>query len=153
MMVPFECLWMHAFGSAPSLVLVRGLPPFFTSCNVVQCCGNALQGDLLRCIKEYCTNSGIPENQRILRVDVPQWVPDELLAAPRAHPSAAPHTVDGRAGHVDADPQQQQEEAGGNVILQAPGEGHGGGKGVSTCLLYTSPSPRDRTRARMPSSA
>ena len=24
---------------------------------------------------------------------------------------------------------------------------------VSTCLLYTSPSPRDRTRSRMPSSA
>ena len=26
-------------------------------------------------------------------------------------------------------------------------------KEVSTCLLYTSPSPRDRTRSRMPSSA
>ena len=25
--------------------------------------------------------------------------------------------------------------------------------GVYTCLLYTSPSPRDRTRSRMPSSA
>ena len=25
--------------------------------------------------------------------------------------------------------------------------------GVITCLLYTSPSPRDRTRSRMPSSA
>ena len=25
--------------------------------------------------------------------------------------------------------------------------------GCSTCLLYTSPSPRDRTRSRMPSSA
>ena len=24
---------------------------------------------------------------------------------------------------------------------------------VNTCLLYTSPSPRDRTRSRMPSSA
>ena len=24
---------------------------------------------------------------------------------------------------------------------------------ISTCLLYTSPSPRDRTRSRMPSSA
>ena len=28
-----------------------------------------------------------------------------------------------------------------------------GATGVSTCLLYTSPSPRDRTRSRMPSSA
>ena len=25
--------------------------------------------------------------------------------------------------------------------------------GILTCLLYTSPSPRDRTRSRMPSSA
>ena len=28
-----------------------------------------------------------------------------------------------------------------------------GGAGANTCLLYTSPSPRDRTRSRMPSSA
>ena len=26
-------------------------------------------------------------------------------------------------------------------------------KGIKSCLLYTSPSPRDRTRDRMPSSA
>ena len=26
-------------------------------------------------------------------------------------------------------------------------------RGYDTCLLYTSPSPRDRTRSRMPSSA
>ena len=26
-------------------------------------------------------------------------------------------------------------------------------EGLRTCLLYTSPSPRDRTRSRMPSSA
>ena len=30
------------------------------------------------------------------------------------------------------------------------GGGHAGGQ---VCLLYTSPSPRDRTRSRMPSSA
>ena len=29
----------------------------------------------------------------------------------------------------------------------------GGAPGVHSCLLYTSPSPRDRTRSRMPSSA
>ena len=28
-----------------------------------------------------------------------------------------------------------------------------GGESYYTCLLYTSPSPRDRTRSRMPSSA
>ena len=27
------------------------------------------------------------------------------------------------------------------------------GTNIGTCLLYTSPSPRDRTRSRMPSSA
>ena len=27
------------------------------------------------------------------------------------------------------------------------------GRGICDCLLYTSPSPRDRTRSRMPSSA
>ena len=30
---------------------------------------------------------------------------------------------------------------------------HGDSCGAVTCLLYTSPSPRDRTRSRMPSSA
>ena len=31
--------------------------------------------------------------------------------------------------------------------------GHGAIVGIDSCLLYTSPSPRDRTRSRMPSSA
>ena len=31
-------------------------------------------------------------------------------------------------------------------------DGHSS-SGICTCLLYTSPSPRDRTRSRMPSSA
>ena len=35
---------------------------------------------------------------------------------------------------------------GGNLLLAAPDTEY-------TCLLYTSPSPRDRTRSRMPSSA
>ena len=30
---------------------------------------------------------------------------------------------------------------------------HGGAASMKGCLLYTSPSPRDRTRSRMPSSA
>ena len=36
----------------------------------------------------------------------------------------------------------------GNVKIQAQASG-----AIYTCLLYTSPSPRDRTRSRMPSSA
>ena len=36
-----------------------------------------------------------------------------------------------------------------SFITGLPPEKHG----VDSCLLYTSPSPRDRTRSRMPSSA
>ena len=39
------------------------------------------------------------------------------------------------------DLQTQLEEAGGQLVIR------------TGCLLYTSPSPRDRTRSRMPSSA
>ena len=39
------------------------------------------------------------------------------------------------------------------VRLDAPGSATLTGKPVRPCLLYTSPSPRDRTRSRMPSSA
>ena len=46
------------------------------------------------------------------------------------------------------EPQFENEERGRVIAnrLQLP-------EGVSICLLYTSPSPRDRTRSRMPSSA
>ena len=47
--------------------------------------------------------------------------------------------------------------AGGFVFTQTAGPASGSPFGVGTttitCLLYTSPSPRDRTRSRMPSSA
>ena len=40
------------------------------------------------------------------------------------------------------------------VVMNPVDHPHGGGEGkTSGCLLYTSPSPRDRTRSRMPSSA
>ena len=44
------------------------------------------------------------------------------------------------------------------TIVMGPGRPRGGGRAYRatvfiTCLLYTSPSPRDRTRSRMPSSA
>ena len=37
--------------------------------------------------------------------------------------------------------------------LDQPGVGDAGGLNVYVCLLYTSPSPRDRQKSRMPSSA
>ena len=39
------------------------------------------------------------------------------------------------------------------VIVLAHGMGEHSGRYIHICLLYTSPSPRDRTRSRMPSSA
>ena len=41
---------------------------------------------------------------------------------------------------------------GGGYVEGAPKKTRQG-TGAHTCLLYTSPSPRDRTRSRMPSSA
>ena len=38
-------------------------------------------------------------------------------------------------------------------LVQAPGGPIETRDAVAACLLYTSPSPRDRTRSRMPSSA
>ena len=48
-----------------------------------------------------------------------------------------------RAGyrHIDTASAYHTEEAVGRAVA------------ASSCLLYTSPSPRDRTRSRMPSSA
>ena len=40
----------------------------------------------------------------------------------------------------------------GTEICVVKAQIHAGGRGKG-CLLYTSPSPRDRTRSRMPSSA
>ena len=39
------------------------------------------------------------------------------------------------------------------IVAGAAGLAFGGPEQVYICLLYTSPSPRDRTRSRMPSSA
>ena len=52
----------------------------------------------------------------------------------------------------------QQTEAGGSVVVvmdpsSEPEAGFDPAYGWGACLLYTSPSPRDSTSARMPSSA
>ena len=44
-------------------------------------------------------------------------------------------------------------EMGSDGLAVAAHPAHQGQRFVSTCPLYTSPSPRDRTRTRMPSSA
>ena len=56
-------------------------------------------------------------------------------------------------------PAQKVNRAGRNkarkIVMKAGGTAKVAGKDVhhKNCLLYTSPSPRDRTRSRMPSSA
>ena len=54
------------------------------------------------------------------------------------------HTSDGQP----AQPQSSQPEQGGY-----PNVGSSGMNTANTCLLYTSPSPRDQSTSRMPSSA
>ena len=41
----------------------------------------------------------------------------------------------------------------GNTTMKQVGSSNGMGKVYISCLLYTSPSPRDRQKSRMPSSA
>ena len=72
---------------------------------------------------------------------------DELQ---RVHFWRQPDGAGERSLLCDDEPQRptraEQEAAGG-------GTSDGGGAQAQACLLYTSPSPRDRTRSRMPSSA
>ena len=60
----------------------------------------------------------------------------------------------------DGSEDRQIEIDSGHTVLEAAllndiklNHNCGGVCACSTCLLYTSPSPRDRTRSRMPSSA
>ena len=41
----------------------------------------------------------------------------------------------------------------GKIVLEQYGKGYSETDFVTSCLLYTSPSPRDKTPSRMPSSA
>ena len=41
----------------------------------------------------------------------------------------------------------------GEVVAVGPGEPNDNGEKIKPCLLYTSPSPRDKRQSRMPSSA
>ena len=59
-----------------------------------------------------------------------------------------PRFIDELARLADAD-----DEAPDEGVIETDGEAALGRGRIMTCLLYTSPSPRDRTRSRMPSSA
>ena len=57
--------------------------------------------------------------------------------------------------NTGADPSEQEteQESTDQVGTDPVGTDQGGTDPVGTCLLYTSPSPRDATLSRMPSSA
>ena len=59
----------------------------------------------------------------------------------------------GRQAAVDSEELINEALKGADMVFIAAGEGGGTGTGASPCLLYTSPSPRDRPLSRMPSSA
>jgi len=69
------------------------------------------------------------------------------------HEARALDSLIGHIGREFADAARMLYGCRGNVITSGIGKaGIIAGK-ISACLLYTSPSPRDRTRSRMPSSA
>ena len=68
---------------------------------------------------------------------IPQSIPEVFLIEPRVH-------IDNRGYFVETFKQAQFDEAVGYKVEFVQD---------NDCLLYTSPSPRDRTRSRMPSSA
>eukprot|EP00656_Telonema_subtile_P032422 TRINITY_DN35596_c0_g1_i1.p1 TRINITY_DN35596_c0_g1~~TRINITY_DN35596_c0_g1_i1.p1 ORF type:complete len:145 (+),score=53.28 TRINITY_DN35596_c0_g1_i1:189-623(+) len=78
-------------------------------------------------------------------------------AASSAQPSVEPSTsaTTSPAQHSTAEQQPSTAEQQPSTHKQQPTEDQTkeGSTQEQTCLLYTSPSPRDRTRSRMPSSA
>ena len=88
------------------------------------------------------------------------WHNFEALNIPSYHPARAMHDTfyfkDGRVLRTHTSPVQIRTMVGENppIRIIAPGRVYRCDSDLThTCLLYTSPSPRDRTRSRMPSSA
>ena len=85
----------------------------------------------------------------LLAVDLGQpnpWLVDWRLAALKYNTDLCRRVL--ISPHIDAQPIADNPPRGGCGWTNAVRMAQAGG-----CLLYTSPSPRDRTRSRMPSSA
>ena len=93
---------------------------------------------------------GLTEQRHITRDDLDAAFPDNpvLLLHVSGHGLVLNSAGFERAG-IDASTPTPE----GGVIVRKPGSQEPAGLLMETCLLYTSPSPRDRTRYRMPSSA
>ena len=76
---------------------------------------------------------------------VARWIGGDASATPRHEPSTRIGAVSASGGG-----RYSYRHAGGETPIR-PGDG--AGNDSSTCLLYTSPSPRDQRGSRMPSSA
>ena len=62
-------------------------------------------------------------------------------------------TNGGRGTRAGSNSDWNPDQAGQVKDVEEQGQSIGNRHRTPTCLLYTSPSPRDRTRSRMPSSA
>ena len=89
----------------------------------------------------YDIDSLLTEEERMVRDMVRDWVDKEVI------PNIEEACRDG------VFPDKWRVDLGEMGILGAPLKGYGCPGLSYICLLYTSPSPRDRTRSRMPSSA
>ena len=86
--------------------------------------------------KLYDGAKGIEVIPCYYKLTFPEWAPFERKEGRPVSPDRGPEVLS-----------QTKKDASGKDVLQ------NGNIIITTCLLYTSPSPRDRTRSRMPSSA
>eukprot|EP00657_Telonema_sp_P-1_P009617 TRINITY_DN3854_c0_g1_i2.p1 TRINITY_DN3854_c0_g1~~TRINITY_DN3854_c0_g1_i2.p1 ORF type:complete len:235 (-),score=80.32 TRINITY_DN3854_c0_g1_i2:83-787(-) len=116
--------------------------------------GVAVSGDDTLAVEEVPGElvKGLLESGLVLHVDA------SLLALALHLEEESENLLVGKT--VEGSGEAVESSAEGEVGIRESGADQGGGVGghvpvlcVDTCLLYTSPSPRDRTRSRMPSSA
>ena len=93
----------------------------------------------------FCDALGVP--LQVLRVQVPAGASLERAAREARYGAFARLTA---SGEVLLTAQHRDDQAETLLFRLLRGAGV---RGLSACLLYTSPSPRDRQKSRMPSSA
>ena len=96
-------------------------------------------GTIVKNVVEYIVNQ-IVEDTKSVKVDVADSDDENVTIEVRTSPDDMGRVI-GKRGRVARAIRTVAQAAADEEGLQ------------SSCLLYTSPSPRDRTRSRMPSSA
>ena len=110
--------------------------------------------------RSYTTVDDDDRPRRVPRLINGRWVHQEIDAAAttrrHAPPSTLPKSMGGGAGLREFEVSLEGSAQLGITLKELDGSSSGDAQppsGYKICLLYTSPSPRDRTRSRMPSSA